>query len=441
MEKSIFSAQKYFFFRLPDYLNNSFHFLENKRLESLAFYLSVCISTYEEFIADFSNDKLKKSLKALLTGLKFNIDNHPLKKVDMLRKDFIVLTEKASHNETNEDLFSLYKCMKSLVKKLKANSLIPYYVELLKTNDTFKVTDNIICYLISDLLYKGYSVLHLREWYKENIYGGSQERSAEFFAAIDKKALDPFIDKILTLNVDVCKNTIVKKLNIRPLEKAEEFKTNLSKKFCIFDIDEDTKRKNRWFDDDCIFIIKEIEACDKYRALDQLSDAVDNYINIYKEKDKNINIKQDSFSALRNEDVYELIDTRKINTRKLIDYIDQRQKVHLDAFVDLEISSMYNEDLEIVGRVLQTLIISKSLSDQNRFLNFWSALEYIVYPQNKISIIEKVRSVLPKSFALFMLKDKINIFWERFINYYDKKKITSGLVYEFYHVFIKEDSN
>lgn len=46
MEEKIFSSQKYFIFKLPDMLNNSFHIFEEKRLESLQLVLQMCLDTY-----------------------------------------------------------------------------------------------------------------------------------------------------------------------------------------------------------------------------------------------------------------------------------------------------------------------------------------------------------------------------------------------------------
>ena len=47
---------------------------------------------------------------------------------------------------------------------------------------------------------------------------------------------------------------------------------------------------------------------------------------------------------------------------------------------------MKNEDVDTLERVLHTLHTAKGYNVQNRFLNFWSALEYSIYPFPKNSI-------------------------------------------------------
>lgn len=65
---------------------------------------------------------------------------------------------------------------------------------------------------------------------------------------------------------------------------------------------------------------------------------------------------------------------------------------------------------------------AKSLTTQNRFLNFWSSLEYILYSFPRFTIIEKARVVVPEVFGLFYLKNKLNIFWARLTYCMSNKK-------------------
>ena len=85
MEEKVFSSQKYFIFKLPDMLNNSFHIFEEKRLESLQLVLQMCLDTYMEMNSTaIGMDKLEKSYKGLLDSLAFQLKRHPFYKLDVI---------------------------------------------------------------------------------------------------------------------------------------------------------------------------------------------------------------------------------------------------------------------------------------------------------------------------------------------------------------------
>mgnify|MGYP004520713189 FL=1 len=92
----------------------------------------------------------------------------------------------------------------------------------------------------------------------------------------------------------------------------------------------------------------------------------------------------------------------------------------MERFLQLR-NDLGNKNISTLERVLYTLNSAKSLTVQNRFLNFWSSLEYILYPFPRFTIIEKARVVVPEVFALFYLKNKLNIFWARLTYCMEKK--------------------
>ena len=96
----------------------------------------------------------------------------------------------------------------------------------------------------------------------------------------------------------------------------------------------------------------------------------------------------------------------------LISYFDKNRVEQLNSFIELK-GKMKNDDVDTLERILHTLHTAKTYNIQNRYLNFWSALEYALYPFPRNSIIEKARVIVPESFVLFYIKNKINIFWER----------------------------
>ena len=105
------------------------------------------------------------------------------------------------------------------------------------------------------------------------------------------------------------------------------------------------------------------------------------------------------------------VDIRKVDYTRLINYFDEARARQFSTFIELK-DLMKSSDVDILERILHTLHNAKSYNIQNRYLNFWSALEYAIYPFPKESIIEKARVLVSESFA-FYIKDKMNIFWKR----------------------------
>ena len=94
----------------------------------------------------------------------------------------------------------------------------------------------------------------------------------------------------------------------------------------------------------------------------------------------------------------------------MLGYVDSYYKSQMNRFLKLK-DDLVNEDIKVLERVLYTLNTAKTYKIQNRFLNFWSALEYTLYPFPRYTIIEKARVVVPEVFSLFYIKNKLNIFW------------------------------
>ena len=74
-----------------------------------------------------------------------------------------------------------------------------------------------------------------------------------------------------------------------------------------------------------------------------------------------------------------------------------------NVFLQLR-NDLGSNNIRTLERILYTLNSAKSLTTQNRFLNFWSSLEYILYSFPRFTIIEKARVVVPEVFGLFYLK-------------------------------------
>lgn len=131
-------------------------------------------------------------------------------------------------------------------------------------------------------------------------------------------------------------------------------------------------------------------------------------------------IRDDLWYFWQEKTYYHRISLNSINNAKMLNYIDVNYKKQMERFLQLR-NNIGNEYTRTLERVLYTLNSAKSFTVQNRFLNFWSSLEYILHPFPCFTIIEKARVVVPEVFGLFYLKNNLNIFWSR-LTYCMKKK-------------------
>lgn len=67
----------------------------------------------------------------------------------------------------------------------------------------------------------------------------------------------------------------------------------------------------------------------------------------------------------------------------MLGYVDSYYKSQMNRFLKLK-DDLVNEDIKVLERVLYTLNTAKTYKIQNRFLNFWSALEYTLYRKRQI---------------------------------------------------------
>lgn len=418
MEEKIFLSQKYFIFKLSDILNNSFHIFEEKRLESLQLSIQLCLDTYEEMNSTpIGTDKLEKSYKGLLNSLAFQLKKHPFRKLDVYQMDFsrLFCLIDNKDKEGMKNSYELFMSLKSLQKKLQTQNLSCQYVACLQNQLSYSEVDALIEAFVSDLLYIGYSLNYLNEWYVGSL------RDGQFYEALENKNITFYIRKLEELNgrkntyqVIVpyqVKSDSQKDMASQLLKKHFEIKTK--EVFAEFSTEWDWKEEN--------YACKEYQAADYYKAIGmakkefstdkELFSMWQNVTDVIRE---NVRIGCISSGKLIKQDI------RKVDNTKLINYFDKNRMEQLNTFIELK-DKMKNADVDTLERVLHTLHTAKGYNVQNRFLNFWSALEYSIYPFPKNSIIEKARTVVAESFTLFYIKNKMNIFWER-LSYTMEKK-------------------
>lgn len=409
--KAMGDSQKYYVFKIRDFVNNSFHTFEEKRMESLGQYIELCISTYDEYRMALDPSKLKRAYEGLVEGLDFQMQNHPFKQLPIFKNDFEHLHKLISlgSEQREKELDNIYRNIVVLKKKVDSTDLIENYITCLMNTEKFQNMDYLMEALVSDLLQMGYSLTYLVTWFKE--------QQEEFIKSNQQKNV---ITNLRKLSRTAEGYTIYIKFSINGNTQVDTVFKMLSKQFEVKKSVE-LEFDNMWVGEDYFVAYKEYQAYDITKAIDMAHKE----FNAIREL---LGMSQNNYGSLRDDPLYGWIeegkfkttDIRKINNVKMLEYMDESYKKQMKRFLDLK-DVLENENTKTLERILYTLYNAKSFKVQNRFLNFWSALEYTLYPFPRSTIIEKARVVVPEVFGLFYIKNKMNIFWKR-LNYFVEKR-------------------
>lgn len=412
MKEDRFAAsRKYFVFKIQDLVNNSFHTLEEKRMESIFQYLEICISTYDELRMSLDQTKLKRSYEGLLEGLDNQLQNHPFNKLLLFKNDFSHLHQLITSNEETreKEIHNIHRSLVALKKKLEAGQSIDCYIQCLLQEDSFKGMDNLMEALVSDLLHMGYSMAYISEYFKRQqqlfVETGESEQIIKNLCELDRKSSE---------------FRVYIKFKIASESQSDLARELIGKQFEIQDISQITI-SDRWFQDDYLFASKLYRALDAIKSIDIARKEFQSIKELFDmwQGTKNC-IKDDLWYAWEDIVGFHKIGLNSIENTKMLNYIDNNYKKQMERFLQLS-DSLDNENISTLERVLYTLNAAKTYTVQNRFLNFWSSLEYILYTFPRFTIIEKARVIVPEVFSLFYLKNKMNIFWSR-LNYCIDKK-------------------
>lgn len=417
MDEKVFYSQKYFLFKLSDMLNNSYHMFEEKRLESLQLSLQMCIDTYNEINSTpIGTEKLEKGYKGLLENLAFQMKKHPFCQLEQYKGDFNRICNLIGLNpKENKAKYELFMCLKTLKKKFRTKRISNQYVECLRRQMTYGEIDRLIEAFVSDLLFIGYSLVYLSKWYTDNI------RDAGLYQAIDNKNLNIYIERLAKLDGTIKEYEIIIPYQVNSVSQNETVTKLLQKHFEIKTKKEFSHFGKEWKWAEDTYACKIYKAADYYKAIAMGKKEFATDIELFSMWQSVISVVHENrqFGCIVQDKLFR-VDIREVDYTKLISYFDEARARQLNIFIELK-DNMDNEDVDILERVLHTLHAAKNYNIQNQFLNFWSALEYTIYPFPKDSIIEKARILVSESFTLFYIKDKMNIFWKR-LNYAMQKR-------------------
>lgn len=421
MDKN-YSAKKYFIYGFKKYLVNENRILAKRIMPSLC----EVLNDYIEIFDDINNSDQEKLLRArndLLSSLKFFVKDNILFNHGRYSKEFKLLTkeiDKVLNNKDNEKEIQyrkIYNISTALIKKLCKDNI--YYLLVMKVKETtnFIEIDKIIETMISELLYDGYSLKYLDNWYNKKI--GSLKKDIDTIDIIlerfeelenEKKSFKYYVTLLDKENH--LKEIVYLKDNLKLIKNSFE---NISM------IDESTgKDLKNYLTNSKNHKLYEVnvEAMDEYKGLEVLVEDYKSYFQMinYLLEDKGVTMEPRILVKKLN-GLYEKLHIDSYDDHILFSNIENRERQDIQDFINyrdrIYSSSISSDEISNIQRALNIVKIQKDESKENRLINLWSNLEYILTFHHGNSIISKVKSIIPKVVCLYAIKDNINVFWSR----------------------------
>lgn len=436
-DAKLLGGQRYFISKVIEYFDpqQSYIFtkvLQDKRYDSISLMLDEFLEINRD-IKEGTNDKskLKNSLNSSLKSILFHCKQNPLLIKGSFSRDVNYLIKKidAYLKEPNDlSLNTISTSISSLFKQYSSKNLIEEYIDLIiQKSHSYKDIDLIVEYFVSELINLEYSFKYLSEWkkfqklFKANIKSFTAETIGETLSSFKDLIKEPIKYTIL-LNSwlpDEIKTELesegVIHINYKYKNPKDEEVEAISQNQLNFSHSDQYKS-----------LTVEVDANDKYKAIEKVVKNIENYLEMYKrfyDFDKvavNVN-------CLLSSDKGEWVKMRTDNTDTQVfsKSIGERENEDIRDFLLLR-DKVRKENGKINTTIMQLNnsfdMLNKSINStvENRLLNNWSSLEYLLNSYEGKSIIGKIIDIVPKVISLYFVKDRLNILW-------DKLQINKGI--------------
>lgn len=276
------SARKYFLFSFKKYISNENKILYKNFLPSIREILLDYINTYEDSVDN--NIKLEKSKNDIIDAVIFFSQESIFYKkgsykeeLDLLIDDLRKIRQK-SLDKTEEG--KIYNRCTAMVKKISKDDIYTDLCNIIKSLSSFEEVDRAIQTSISEMLYDGYSLKYIENWYNDNV-------AKELTDLTDIK-IENLINKFSGFNID---ETIFKYfITIKTTRNLRE-KIYLDCNLIMEQVDfeninlinnedgKDAKNYLQYGANTLIYSI-EVKAKDCYKALEILIDSLNSYFQM-----------------------------------------------------------------------------------------------------------------------------------------------------------------
>ena len=453
MSNKLSNIYKYFLVSMKEYFDSEYYKLETVRFDSIIYLLEEYLKLDEEIKKSASDrGKLIRSRKALLNNITFYFENSSFTKSNEFKRDiknFLKFTQESKNNkyaegqrdsdkeevENKVDNSEIFYSISALYKKISNINILDYWIVII-INDckSFDDVDKVMECYISELLYKGYSLRYLSEWWRDNFKG--------IFNINDENELRRFVEKFKDLsNYKDITYKVILKYNLSEKIKKE---LNEKQKVSIGNIEykliseeyknsiiENNPNNKKFFESNkvtyCEVVIND---CDKYRAIEKAILPLQEYNEIYKIVDKSISsVEIKTYLIEENEKFIEK------NLSKISGYsreLNDREREDIEDFIllrdELRHQGCTNASVNEIESVINLMYKSSGITAENKILNNWTCIENLLKSYTGKSIIDKVNNIVPKVICMYIMKRKMNILWERLYPLLDKRIKDNKLV-------------
>jgi len=439
-EERLLGGQRYFISKIMEYFNYSKSqqsqifkkALQEKRYDSIRLMFNEFLEIEKDIREGTSdNTKLKHSLISSMKGILFHCKQNPLLIRGELSRDinFLVkrleefLKEKEKYDQ--EKLNTISISISSLAKRYDSQNLIQEYINLiLEVPLSYKEIDLLVQYFISELLNLGYSFKYLSEWKQ------SYKELNQYIKDLDREELSKALLAFKDLIKEPNKYSIIINSWL-PDELENELETegfiNLKYRYCRLNESEESiirerKDKLHFRQSDKYHNLKvEVIAYDKYKAIEKVVKNLESYLEMYKYY-YNFDKVAVNVQCLLSSDHNEWVEMRTDNTDAQIfnNSISARENEDIKDFLFLrdkvrKENGRITTSIKQLNNSLELLKKSIEISPENRLLNNWSSLEYLLNSYEGKSIISKIIDIVPKVISLYLVKERLNIFWDRLL--------------------------
>lgn len=435
-KKDKYNSYKYFMYSMLEYFKNREFRVEEVNFGSIRHLLNDYIEIYNQIKSNTGDSgKLKRSLNVLQENILFYFKNTHLSEHRFIKKDVEKIKKiinKADNSMTTEEYLSLT----AFIKKMNNIKILDLWIDILQSDDikSFNDVDNLMDCYISELLFEGYSLKYLEEFWLSNF--------KDLKNCKDEESILTQIEKFRELSyIKDNKYDVLLNLNI-PIRLKEELENgeilNIDKlTYKIFNMCKDNNEliteiesKSFFKSNKSTILRTEVKAPDKYMAMYIAVNTVSNYLEVYKVIDNTINNKKIKVALLdKNYNRY-----IEYNSNELTEYsrvVTSREKEDIVDFIELReefrknnIKSMSINDIENIINILQKL---NQLTIDNRLLNCWTSVESITrFYKESGSNINIVNDIIPKVMSMYIIKQKMNCLWDRIYPLINKGILKDG---------------
>lgn len=427
-----FSAKKYFIYGFKKYIKNENSVLSKLYTPSLRELLNDYLEIHNDINTNTELDKLNNARNELIEAIRYFIKNGFCYEKGLYEKELTVLlgemveVGKGGDRERVVRYNTIYNMCNALVKKIDSDNIYLKIITFVKRTTSFIEVDKALHLMVSELVYDGYSLKYLDTWYNEEFR----------HLKIEESTIDNILDKFINLKRTKQKFTYY--LSILDNGRFKDNKLYVDFNLLLLEQDYDSlelidnkesNAKNYLQQKSEYKICKvEVEAMDYFKGLDIVKSSITTYdqmIHFISDDKKNSGDR----SIFLEKVVCVLVDGKIIKLRlasndtdNLFNGKERRERQDVEDFVAYRdmIFSENIKTLEIfnIQRALNIVKSQKEQSVQNRIINLWAVLEYILtFHEGYGSIISKVKDIIPKVVCLYLVKDKLNVFWSRLYEY------------------------